>query len=820
MTGAARFLATGVCLAVFAGGLCGTAAAQVRETAGPKPAGVGTVTAPDQKHKAWDGNRTTPAHLITLKDENNELIVPTERNPLPFSARFTCGPCHDYDTVRGGWHWNAMTSKAGGRPGEPWIWLDAKTGTVLPLSYRKWPGLWDPRAVGLNAWDFTRLFGRHFPGGGPAEPDPKEAGSEADSRWEVSGTAEANCLACHNKSGRQDHSEWAKQVLRQNLRWAATAAGGVGEVGGMASRLRETWDIYDGPNPDDREWAVVPSVKYRTVDFDGKHRYFFDIAYPPDDRLCLVCHSVSPVKETRAASETDVHAAAGIKCAECHRNDLGHAMVRGYEGEAKATGNSLAESFTCRGCHLGESADGTRLVRPGRMGAPYPKHAGIPLVHFKTLSCTVCHSGPMPEKGPTRVRTSRANRLGIYGVAQWSTDLPVVGEPVFVKDADSGKIGPRRLVWPAFWAGVNGKNVVPLQPGVVETAAGDVLRPEERIAATLIALGQAMGEDEAPVLVSGKWFFEANVDGGLDAGPASRQGAVGPAVWSIKKGVTVAPLIPDFDPASPEKDPEIEPKILSILQALGTMAGAPGPPAVLVRKTLYQIKDGNLDMSDAPEGLGGTAGCGWLKDGRIVPLASDFEVRTVTVKAGTEQTLTEEQVALVLKALAEAPEALQTAEAGAETAAKAEGGPTAPAKSEFAYVSAGYIFTLGRDGRVEAEKSEAAAPVTWPLAHNVRPVQQSLGWKGCSDCHTAGSKFFFGAAEGTGPLITTKVDSKTAASFMHIGGLFHRVFGLTFAVRPFAKIVLGLAIVITGVVLLAALVVLGGRLAGLIEKRQ
>ncbi|TLN00860.1 hypothetical protein FDZ71_14040, partial [bacterium] len=47
---------------------------------------------------AWDGDRTTPVHLIPLRDENDELIVPTETNPLPYSARFTCGPCHNYET--------------------------------------------------------------------------------------------------------------------------------------------------------------------------------------------------------------------------------------------------------------------------------------------------------------------------------------------------------------------------------------------------------------------------------------------------------------------------------------------------------------------------------------------------------------------------------------------------------------------------------------------------------------------------------------------------------------------------------------------------
>lgn len=55
---------------------------------------------------------------------------------------------------------------------------------------------------------------------------------------------------------------------------------------------------------------------------------------------------------------------------------------------------------------------------------------------------------------------------------------------------------------------------------------------------------------------------------------------------------------------------------------------------------------------------------------------------------------------------------------------------------------------------------------------------------------------------------------------MGIGGLYHRVFGLTFAVRPFFKIVLALTILATGAVLIVFFLVVAGKLAGLIEKRS
>jgi hypothetical protein len=765
--------------------LAAAAAGQVA----PPPAAV------DQKHLAWNGDRAVPVHLIPLRDENDELIVPKETDPPPFSARFTCGPCHDYATVAAGWHFGAMSAKASGRPGEPWILSDPKTGTVLPLSYRTWPGSYDPEALGLSAWDFTLLFGRHVPGGGPAEPSDEEVLAHPEARWNVSGKAEANCLACHNRSGRQDHSEWAKQVLRENLRWAATAAGGVGDVGGMASRLKETWDITDGPNVDDHQWAVAPFVTYRTVDFDSKHRYFFDIAYPPADERCLACHSVSPKDEAQWSADADVHAAAGLKCADCHRNDLGHAIVRGYEGEAAETGNRSAEAFTCRGCHLGENARGEGTVVPGRLGAPRPKHTGIPLVHFKRLACTVCHSGPAPKAGFSRVRTSRANRLGIYGVATWSTDAPAIVEPVYKKGRDH-KIAPNRLVWPAFWAKKAGQTVTPLLPEVVDKIAGDVLKPEERISLTLVALSQVAAEDETPVLVSGKFVFTPNVDGGVDAAEEAGAKADRAPFRGLRKGAEVRPLVPDFDPAAEDKDTAIETRFQEFLQALGTVAGRPGEPAIVVRKTLYRFVEGFLDISEAPAELAGAAGPGWLVEGKLAPLAPDFDVRTVTAKAGTEQTLTEEQVGLVLEALA-----------------KTSG------DAEAVYISGGRMFRRAKNGTLVADGNIAAAPVVWPLAHNVRPAQQSLGWKGCTDCHSGGSDFFFAKIKGTGPLLTKETEKLSAASAMGLGGLFQRVFGLSFIVRPVFKIVLGICAFVAGALLVAAGLTALGRFAGFLEKR-
>ena len=344
----------------------------------------------------WAGSRAEPAHVFPLRDDLDHLVVPTMPYPMPFSTRTSCGPCHDYNTVAGGFHFNAAASRpdaetaSRARPAQPWFLVDNSTGTVLPVSHRGWKNTHHPDDLGLSDWEFTQLFGRHLPGGGPSEPG--EEIQDRASRWNVSGKIEINCLACHNASPRQDHSEWARQVMRENFRWAATAASGIAEVGGMASRMHGTWDVYDGPNPDDREWAIAPNVKYRPEVFDSRHYAFMDIRRSAGDRLCLACHSTAPAAAVRRPEiDRDVHAAAGLSCVDCHRNDLSHQIVRGYETEARDMGDPFRASLSCRGCHMGEDASGRKTVEPGRLGAPWPAQQAL-----GWNGCGDCHSAGSP----------------------------------------------------------------------------------------------------------------------------------------------------------------------------------------------------------------------------------------------------------------------------------------------------------------------------------------------------------------------------------------------------------------------------------------
>ncbi len=745
----------------------------------------------EQKQQPWDGNRTTPVHLIPLKDEFDQIIVPTESNPLPFSARFTCAPCHDYKLISGGLHFRTGAATApSGRAGEPWVWVEEKTGTLLPLSFDRWPGTWRPEEIGLSAWDFTLLFGRHMAGGGVSEPADESI--TPASRWNVSGKVEVNCLACHNLSNKQNPSEWAKQILRQNFRWAATAAGGLGEVGGMASRVGPTWDIIDGPNPDDTEWAVPPFVRYDRSLFDSRHQAFLDITGQPPDSRCLACHSVAPAAINKFQYDADVHTIAGLACVQCHRHDITHAMIRGYEGEAEHNHLLDGDSFTCAGCHLGGDPARGPKKPAGRLGAPFPRHRGFPPVHFKRLACTVCHSGPWPEKDLTRVRTSRANRLGIYGIARWETEHPAIFQPVYIRDA-KGKLGPHRLLWPAFWAEKEGEKIRPLLPGEVLASAKKILEPGAAAARILNALTLQLEADEKAVLLLPGKVCALNVDGGLSLSPFPPPSFSDTLLWAVQKGDAILPLIPDFEPGAETLDPDIESRLIGILEALASLEDVPGKPALVYKNFLFQVVETYLEKTDYPGPAGETPQLGWLSEGKFEPLISEFEQRTIGRLVGTEETLTEEQVALVLQALNRQ-------------------------NKEFVYIASGKMFVLGQDDELKALDHPAAQPVTWPLAHDVRPARQSLGINGCGDCHRINSPFLFRRARGTGPLQTQHAKVLSANSFSGLSGIYQRLFGLSFALRPLFKGFLFLTLLVIGLILLLVFALGLGRLSGLLEK--
>lgn len=449
-------------------------------------------------------SRSQYVHWIDLYDAEGNRIDPTDPNAAPYSPVHTCGKCHDYDAVTHGYHFNAMSPVgARGRPGEPWIWTDTRTGTQIPLSYRGWPGTYDPRALGITGWDMVLKFGHHMPGGGPGTPagadqeseevsardTEQEAATEQENetadvaappdngRWSLSGELAIDCMMCHGNNGVYSHERWWDEITKENFAWAPAAALGIADIDGEVARIRDVEPSTESEGDEGTEPAgpELPSTSYRFVRMDGDNKIFFDVVRQPSNNACYYCHTTRVVGEGALPDWThdeDVHLRAGMSCADCHRNGIEHHTVRGYEGEEHPTGQPVA-TLSCRGCHLGDDGEEAKIVG-GRLGAPKPLHKGLPPLHLESLSCTACHSGPGPRDQVPQVQTAMAHVLGLPTHDLNDTSAPQMVAPVMLRTNDV--LYPHRMVWPAFWGEITGDVIKPLHPEVAREAVRRKIR--------------------------------------------------------------------------------------------------------------------------------------------------------------------------------------------------------------------------------------------------------------------------------------------------------------------------------------------------------
>jgi hypothetical protein len=437
---------------------------------------VAGIAAGKSNYKRTD-SRSQYVHRIPLYDAQDRPIKPTDPQPSPYSPRNTCKKCHDYQQIAHGYHFGGP-SNDDGRPGEPWIWTDRRSGSQIPLSLHKWPGTYRPGDLGLTPVAFAEHFGGHLPGGNLGEPAANAdaspaAGGDAGgaekgsspSRWDVTGELTIDCMLCHAASRQYSYDQWAKQVHRQNFAWAPTAALDLAKIVGVAKNLP---DDFDPTANADR--AI--KTQYNLEEFDADGNVFFDITGRPSNNACYACHTnreVGPAATPAWLCDGDVHIRAGMLCVDCHRNGIEHHTVRGFEGEVHPTGLPIG-TLSCRGCHMDEDEPGSEhadgVSTGGRLGAPKPRHAGLPAFHFDKLSCTACHSGPQPKSAAQAFQTSMAHDLGSASQTRSDDDPPGIVAPVFRRDA-TGMVYPYRMTWPAFWGYLSGDEIQPANPDQV-----------------------------------------------------------------------------------------------------------------------------------------------------------------------------------------------------------------------------------------------------------------------------------------------------------------------------------------------------------------
>jgi hypothetical protein len=120
------------------------------------------------------------------------------------------------------------------------------------------------------------------------------------------------------------------------------------------------------------------------------------------------------------------------------------------------------------------------------------------------------------------------------------------------------------------------------------------------------------------------------------------------------------------------------------------------------------------------------------------------------------------------------------------------------------YIAGGKLYQLDADGKISSTVHKAAQPYAWPMAHDVRPANQSLGVRNCKDCHTVDSPFFFGKVQVDTPVKTAGgADYLEMVQLQGIDRLYMWIFNFTFVFRPFLKIIALASCALIGIVVLA-----------------
>jgi formate dehydrogenase gamma subunit len=483
------------------------------------------------------GSQANYPHRIQLFDEKGQLI--TAKSTEPFSTRKTCGKCHDYESISGGWHFQAGLRENDGkdpnrpvdaRPGEPYFLTDPTSHTQIPTSHRRWARKAGtaPADLGLSAFDFALRFGAYSPGGGMLENTIGKDGKIerlSGEPWDKTGVLEIDCLMCHLRTGYNAELR-AEHIGYQNFKWAGTAAAGLGIVLGEARKAgkggggSESADPFEIETSEEKPAAVNVKVEYDPARFDKGNFVVFDVTRYMPNTNCMFCHYNRLRGEPGGVNHQrirDIHFEAGLLCTDCHKNAIDHRITRGDGSPADLARSPDNASLSCRGCH-----------EAGRAAAPKDDHPGLPAFHLKRISCVACHSGFKPGPVVSSIQTAMADRLGLSTEEDLSKRPPAMYAPVWRDEQATGEISLQRYVYPRWYGLKTDKGITPLPQTVVSNATKEVGgadkdegkdgKSEAKICAVLTALAKSLeGKNKGakPVLLARGGVYELEGSGKL-----------------------------------------------------------------------------------------------------------------------------------------------------------------------------------------------------------------------------------------------------------------------------------------------------------------
>jgi len=116
---------------------------------------------------------------------------------------------------------------------------------------------------------------------------------------------------------------------------------------------------------------------------------------------------------------------------------------------------------------------------------------------------------------------------------------------------------------------------------------------------------------------------------------------------------------------------------------------------------------------------------------------------------------------------------------------------------DVVYIAGGQMHRAAPGGGIDSVEHESGRAHTWPIAHGVRPAAQSLGVRGCRDCHVSDSPLFFSTVKVDSPLAFQHRDEVAMIEFMELDEAYVRLSIGAFALRPYLKGLMVLSIFLT-----------------------
>jgi nitrate/TMAO reductase-like tetraheme cytochrome c subunit len=118
------------------------------------------------------------------------------------------------------------------------------------------------------------------------------------------------------------------------------------------------------------------------------------------------------------------------------------------------------------------------------------------------------------------------------------------------------------------------------------------------------------------------------------------------------------------------------------------------------------------------------------------------------------------------------------------------------------YVSGGKVYSQSDAGKLLARSQRIAGPYSWPIAHDVRPKSQSLGVRGCDDCHATDAAMFFGKVRIASPFVAQPDSVASMTGFQQQMPVYPWVLSMSFLFRPGLKAVILVSFAVVGLVVL------------------